>query len=156
MGLRHNILNDPVSELALREVIAVKGNITVRQAVDKMREKHLGCVIVLDDENRPLGQFTERLLVKLLLRNPGTLDEPVRQHMASAWAWVENDAPIAKVIQCMEEKKLRFVLVLDKQGLPVGLTGQKSVMEYIAEHFPRQIKVQEMESKLYMDEREGA
>ena len=46
--------------------------------------------------------------------------------------------------------------VLDDEGRPVGLTGQKGVMEYIAEHFPRQGKVQLMESKLHMDHREGA
>ncbi len=156
MGLRHNILHDPVSELPLRQLIAVKGDAPVRHAVEQMQTRRLGCVVILDDEGRPLGQFTERLLIRLLLKNPGGLDEPVRRHMASAWAWVEETDPIAKVIECMEEKKLRFVLVLDKQGHPVGFTGQKGVMEYIAEHFPRQVKVQEMDSKLYMDQREGA
>jgi hypothetical protein len=44
---------------------------------------------------------------------------------------------------------------VDRDGKPIGLTGQKGVIEFIVEHFPRQVKVQMMRSKLYMDAREG-
>ena len=156
MGLRENILSHPVSRLELRPVIATKPTDSVRQALEQMRDKRLGCVVIVDQDNRPLGKFTERLLIKLLLKDPAALDEPVRDHMASAWGMVECGDPIARMIECMEDKKLRFVIVVDEQGHPVGLTGQKGVMEYMVEHFPRQVKVQETGSKLHLDDREGA
>ena len=156
MGLRENILSHPVSQLELRPVIAVKPTDSVRQALQQMRDKRLGCVVIVDQDNRPLGKFTERLLIRLLIKDPAALDEPVGDHMAHAWGSVKSGDSIARVIECMEEKKLRFVIVVDDQGRPIGLTGQKGVMEYLVEHFPRQIKVQETGSKLYMDDREGA
>ena len=55
MGLREDILNDPVSALELRELAAVKRTTTIRDAIGLMRENRVGCVVVLDDEGRPLG-----------------------------------------------------------------------------------------------------
>lgn len=156
MGLRQDILSDPVSVLELRQLIAVKPGTTVRSAIKLMHQHRLGCVVVVDDNNQPMGKFSERLLIKLLVTDPDALDQDISEHMASTWAIVKQSDPIAKVIECMEADKLRFVVVVDEHGHPVGITGQKGVMEYIAEHFPRQVKVQETEAKLYMDQREGA
>ena len=155
MGLRDDILNQPVSELELRELIAVQPTTTVREAVTKMRQKQLGCVVVVDNDGRPLGKFTERLLIKMLLDVGDGLDHPVSEHMASAWGAVEQTAPIAKVVDCMESKKIRFVVVLDSDGRAVALTGQKGVMEYVTDHFPRQVKVQRMATEFFGDQREG-
>jgi len=156
MGLREDILKDPVSELEIRELLPVKPKDKIRAAVKLMRAKRLGCVVVVDDNGRPLGKFTEKELLALLLKSPAAMDEAVGDHMTSAWAFVEMTDPIAKVLDAMQSKGLRFVIVLDENGKAVGLTGQKGLMEYLAEHFPRQVKVQMMESKLYMDHREGA
>ncbi len=41
-----------------------------RAAVELMRQKKLGCVIVVDGQGRPVGKFTERKLMKLLLASP--------------------------------------------------------------------------------------
>jgi len=155
MGLQQDILNKPVSELELRELIAIGPTATVREAIALMREKKLGCAIVVDDEGRPLGKFTERLLIKLELNHPDGLDHPVSQHMAGVWACVQKNDSVAKVIDCMEAKKLRFVVVLGDDGRAVALTGQKGVMEYITDHFPRQIRVQRMSSEFFTGQREG-
>ena len=63
--------------------------------------------------------------------------------------------PIANVIESMQSQKLRFIVVLDEQGKAVAITGQKGIMEYIADHFPRQIKVQRMSSDFFTGQREG-
>lgn len=155
MGLQENILSQPVSELELRELITVTPATTVREAMNKMRQKKLGCVVVVDEDGRPLGKFTERLLIKLLLERPGSMDEHVGDHMASAWAHVTKAEPIAKVIDLMKTKKLRFVVIIDDDGRAVALTGQKGVIEYIADHFPRQVMVQRMSSEFFSGQREG-
>jgi len=156
MGLRKDILNVPVSKLQLRQLIPVQATTPVREAVDQMRQKRLGCAVVVDQEGRPVGKFTEQLLMKLLLKDPTLLDEPVSRFMHPHAYPVKRDDPIAKLIDLMESEKLRFMCVTDQQGKAVALTGQKGLMEYIVEYFPRQVKVQRMRSKLHMDQREGA
>ena len=67
------------------------------------------------------------------------------------------DFGIAKVLDAMQNHGMRFVIVLDDDGKAIALTGQRGMMEYIADHFPRQVKVHMIDdAKLYMDQREGA
>lgn len=156
MGLRQDLSSQPVSELPLRELICVVRGAAVREAVGLMRRKGLGCVVVVDDDQRPLGKFTERILIKLLIQGDSALDDPVSQHMASVWKTVRLSDKIEKVMDAMQEKGLRFVVVVDDQGKACALTGQRGLMEYIADHFPRAVKVQAIGSRVAMDEREGA
>lgn len=156
MGLRQNILNERVSELPLRELIGIQAETTVREATAVLQAKKLGCSVVVDENGRPLGKFTERCLIQVLTENPNGLDGPVKPYLIESPARVTMTDPISEVIEQLQASDERFVIVTDDQGKPVGITGHRGVMEYIAEHFPRQVKVQLMESKLYMNEREGA
>src|SRR5687767_3512116 len=70
MGLRTNILEEPISELELRDLVAVRRGTSVRAAAEEMRRGKLGCAIVVDDAGKPIGKFTERRLMKLLLTDP--------------------------------------------------------------------------------------
>ena len=103
-----------------------------------------------------LGLFSERRLVKLLADDQQFLDDPIEAHMSTESIKVSHDQPISCVLQMMQDHGLRFLVVVDDQGRIVGQTGQKSLIRYMAEHFPRSVKVQMMEAKLYMDQREGA
>ena len=155
MGLRNNILNEPVSELDIRVLIDVSGETTVRQAIGMMQDKSIGCVVIVDIEGRPQGTFTERLLVKTLLCGDDQLDQPVSNFLGRRWAKVCTTDKIAQLIQVMQTHALRFVVVVDDDGKAVGITGQRGLMEYIAEHYPRQVKAQEMEANIHIEEREG-
>ncbi len=156
MGLRSDIRNELVSTLPLREPVLVAPTTVVRDAVGRMKQAHLGCVFVVDSEMRPLGKFTERQMIRVLVQNLGGMDEPIKNHMIPIGRCMRLDDRIADVVEEMQESGVRFVCVVDGSGAVIRLAGQRSVMEYIAEHFPRQIKVQMMEAKLHMDQREGA
>ena len=73
MGLHENLRNEPVSRLALREAITVPPEMLLRDVVARMREKGLGCVIVVDQQSKPLGMFTEGILRHLLVESRGAL-----------------------------------------------------------------------------------
>ncbi|MCX5660179.1 MAG: CBS domain-containing protein [Planctomycetota bacterium] len=156
MGLRENILKDPVSEIALRELIAVARKTPVREVAAKMREKRLGVAIVVDRAGKPVGKFTERKLMKLLLEDPKGLDQPVEKFMYDSATPLGRDEPIASLIELMQKQKVRFVCVTDEKGKAVAITGQKGLMEYIAEQFPRAVKAQSTKPRIFTQEREGA
>lgn len=155
MGLKQNIATESVSRLDLRTPVLCGPDDSVRSAVESMREADLGCVIVVDDKQQPLGMLTESMLVQLITQNRAALDEPIRQHMAEQWPKVNRSDRIAFVLEAMETKNVRFIGVLDDAGSVVGLTGQKGLMEYVAEHFPQQVMVRRAGS-LPPTEREGA
>lgn len=156
MGLHANMSTEPVSRLKLRPALRVKPTSTLREAIDVMREGHLGCVIVADSKDRPAGIFTEAMLRNLMANGTPPLAEPVSSHMAESFAWVKETDSIETVLDGMEEKNVRFVVVVNKSGKIVGLTGQKGLMEYVAEHFPGEVMVQRLGTEPYPQQREGA
>ena len=156
MGLRENMTSETVAELALREAIVADPATTVRDAVARMCDKRLGCVVVAREDGRPIGTFTEEVLIGLLADVPQALDEKIGDHLSEQWACVKKTDPIVTVLETMQSKGLRFVCVADEAGRAVALTGQRGLMEYIAEHFPRQVMVQRVGVKSSTERREGA
>lgn len=156
MGLFENLKTEPVSRLACREPVLVSPEQTIREVVQAMREGQLGCAVLVDGEGRPQGVFVESELTQLLASNLGALDEPVARHVADNWPQVSLKDPILKVLNALVVHNTRFLPVVDEDGKVVKLTGQKGLMEFIADHFPGQVTVQRIGQKPYMQHREGA
>jgi len=155
MGLKENLASEPVTRLALRKLVAVGPATPVREAIRTLRSQELGCAVVVDDAGVPLGTFTEEVLMKLLLSGPDSLDEPVAEHLSPRFACVAESEPISRVLEEMQGRDLRFICVTDAEGRAVALTGQRGLMEYVAEHFPEEILSQRI-GKPYLEQREGA
>lgn len=155
MGLKQDMVEEPVSRLTLREPVLCAPKDTVRVVIERMRRSQLGCVILVDKDRKPVGMFTESMLTQLLANGASVLDDPIVQHSAQQWPWVRQTDPVFDVLEAMQAKNVRFICVVDDDGRVVGLTGQKGLMEYIAEHYPEQVMVQRVGCPPSLD-REGA
>ena len=156
MGLNENMINEPVSELALREPVLVGPRDSVRTAIERMRERRLGCVIVVDPEKKPLGIFTENMLTQLVARGQLSANDAVEQHMSPTLPWVGLSDSVVNVLDALQTKNIRFLCVVDENGRVLALTGQKGLMEYVADHYPGQVMVQRVGTPPYPQTREGA
>ncbi len=157
MGLQQNFHDEPVSRLSLREPVTAAPSETLRDVIGRMRDKKLGCVIVVDGDDKPVGIFTESALTQLLGRHGGqVVNEPIEKHMASPCTWVKLTDPITYVVEAMQLKNVRFICVVDESGRVAGLTGQKGLIEFVADHFPDQVMVQRIGGTPYSNKREGA
>lgn len=155
MGLFENIRADKVKNLNLRDPLLVKPDDKVRDVVQAMRKLNLGCAIVVDDARKPVGMFTESMLTQMVARKPKAIHDSISDHCANHWPQVFLTDPIVAVLDALEIKNVRFLSVVDDSGRIVGLTGQKGLMEYVADHFP-QVAVQRVGQKPSMKTREGA
>jgi len=157
MGIHQALSQETVSEMPLRRALTVKPGTPVRLAVAEMKKRRIGAAIVVDAEQKPLGIFTERILVRALAADPKRLDQPIDDHVIDcSQLTVRLDDPVARVIHAMQNSGIRFICVVDEQGKVHSLAGFRGVIEWVVEHFPRAVKVQGLEAKLYLDEREGA
>lgn len=157
MGLHNDLRQDSVAQMPLRDAVTVRRGTPVRLAIAEMKQRKLGAVIVTDDDQMPLGMFTERLLARMLATDPGGLEHPVDDHMIGLDGLIVRlDQPVADLIQAMQNTEIRFICIVDGAGRVRKLGGLRAVMEYVVERFPRAVMVQEFGAKLHMDEREGA
>lgn len=156
MGLKENMRSDPVSRLNLREPVVAGASVTVREGIQRMRTRKLGCVIVVDDQRRPMGILNEGMLRQMLSVNPAVVEAPIRDYMNTSARWVRLTDPVVQVLRAMQNENTRFVGVVDDDGRLAGLTGQKGLMEYVADHFPEQVSVQRIGQSTHYAQREGA
>lgn len=156
MGLRENILRDPVSDLAYRSLLTIDADIPVHRALSMLRDAKIGCAVITDDAGKPRAQFTEKHLVAMLGTGNGSLDDPVEKHMSAEFCMVTGHDTVAQVIGMMQTRRQRWIIVVDDDGKAVAITGLRGAVEYIVDHFPRQVKVEPIGTKLATDQREGA
>ncbi len=156
MDLTKRLLSEPVAGVDQRMLVAVPRDTTVREAIRRMTSRRQGCVVVVDADGRPQGTFTERLVVRLLLQQPGAMEEKVSDHMLAPAAVVGPTTSVADLIDCMESKKLRFVCLVDEAGKALAVVGQKGVVKFLASHYPQVVQGNALESTLNVRTREGA
>ncbi|WP_052296952.1 CBS domain-containing protein [Pyrolobus fumarii] len=109
----------------------------VREVVKRMVEHSVGSVLIVDDEGRLAGIFTERDLARLVARG-ASLEEPVSKYMSRSPVTASPDEPLAKIATKMIEHWLRHIPVVDEQGRPLGVISIRDVLRVIAsfESFP--------------------
>ncbi len=156
MTLSVNIQQEPVRNLPLRKALSVTALASVREAILLMQQHQLGCVFVVDAHGHPLGVFHERILLSMLDESPDAIDGNVARFLDKRCAYVRLDEPISSVLWAIQSHDQRFVGVVDEAGKLVNLTGEKGLMEYVADHFPRQVMVAVPGSQIQSTMREGA
>lgn len=156
MRLKEQLDTTTVGELNVRPPVTISLSATVRDAVVKMRGAGLGCVIVVDDDQEAVGIFTEAMLRYALNDSAAILDDSLEGQMAERLPWVLPTDPARDVLDSMEEFNIRFLAVLDPDHRVIGLTGQKTLVEFIAEAFPHEVLTQDPTGQTVSQSKEGA
>ena len=156
MGLKKDLETTLVQDTNLRPPATIAEGATVRMAVEAMRSAGLGCVIVVDADARAVGMFTEAILRHCLNESVSVLDDCVASQMVSRLPWVSPTESVGVVLDAMEEHNIRFLAVLDEERHVIGITGQKTFMEFLAEYFPSEILTQDPTAVTYSRSKEGA
>ena len=115
----------------VRSLLATKGShvwsvgrsATVLQGALLMREHHVGCLVVLD-QDRVAGIFTERDVLQRVVgeqRDPGRTT--VAEVMTEEVVCCTPDTSLAEVRSSMRDRRLRHLPVMDGGGRLIGLVS---------------------------------
>jgi len=127
---------------------------SVAEAVQLMREKVQGCVLVCQNKTL-VGIFTERDLIRRVLAQGKPLSTPVAQCMTPQPVTVHPKDPISSAIRRMEEGGYRHLpVVVDNEA--VGVLSVKRIVHYLVEHFPETVYNLPPDPSAVQQEREGA
>jgi CBS domain-containing protein len=96
----------------------------VRAAVARMRTEGVGSIVVVDERQRPVGIFTERDLIHVVL--DGALDGPIGAVMTRAPLALPADTPAYEAALAMIELRIRHVLVTEGETL-VGVVSERDL-----------------------------
>ncbi len=127
------ILTVPLGQLPLKDALVLGPSATVSEAIDLMRDRHEGCVFVLDDEKRLAGVITERdLSARVAVRGR----DPVKTHLAEVMTHnpvaLEKGDPLAWALHRMGVDGHRHLPVLN-EGQLVGFLSMRTVLGVLLE-----------------------
>ncbi|KHK02223.1 CBS domain-containing protein [Desulfovibrio sp. TomC] len=128
-----------VSEIMTREVVTVGGNITVREAVGRMADRSISCLIVARD-GRPAGIITERDVVRLLADSPHMGRLKLYDIMSCPVVCVEADRPVFEAALVMRKRKMRRLVVVDDDRRVMGLITQSDIVRGLESKYVRTLK----------------
>jgi signal-transduction protein with cAMP-binding, CBS, and nucleotidyltransferase domain len=155
MDLARNLKSETVARLYPSQAWLVNVAQPVADAVKLMRDKKVGCVLVVCDQRRIVGVFTERDLLRRVVAPGKPLDVAMRDCMTADPVTVHPKDSIACAIKKMQKGGYRHLpVVIDER--PVGILSVKRIVHYLVEHFPAVVYNLPPHAPVAQPRREGA
>jgi IMP dehydrogenase len=110
------------------EVIAIDSDATVDTAINKMIERNIGAILVMEDSSC-VGLFTERDVLKCWTGRGSADKVAIKDVMSRDLLVLEPEDDLDYAMTIMTNKKIRHLPVVDK-GRLVGLVSMRDVVRY--------------------------
>ncbi len=121
-------------EFCNRRVVFCTPAETVLQVARRMRDHHVGCLVVLDGDRRPVGLVTDRdLAVRALAAGMDPRGVPVSTVMSSPVSTSPESEPIERTLERMRVLGVRRLPVVDGQGALQGLVAMDDLLELFSQ-----------------------
>ena len=130
-----NACDQKVSVLTTDDYVVVSPFTPLSQAIEAMKSDEGGCVIVSDD-GRVTGIFTERDLVNKVLGNDVDLESPINSWMQTNVETLSPEATVGDAVRLMNERSFRNIPLV-KHGDLKGSISVFDIITYLAECYPK-------------------
>ena len=109
-----------------REVVSPEDS--VQSAIELMVDHDQGSVIVIDDDDKVIGIFTERDVLRHYMTNQSKfLHLKVSEVMSAPVTTVPADMKVSEALNLMNKKNVRRLPVVDKAGKMIGFVSWKEL-----------------------------
>ena len=118
-----------ITNLMNKDIIVGEQELNLISISKIMSNNDIGSVVIVDDldTRRPIGIITERDIVRTIeMIQPQQLLVPIRDHMSRPLITLSSKATVYDAIKLMYEKKIRRIIILEKEKL-VGIITDKDI-----------------------------
>jgi len=154
-----DVANVPVFDFMTRNVITIPESQTMKQASKLMYEDNIGSIVILKegsgsnlDDNVsgnttqkkeiPIGIVTERDIARTVgfaAKHPIFGDIPLSELMSKPLITIQPGASLKDAVVLMQQKDIRRLPIIDKDGRLVGIITEKDILRVIFKIFKKTI-----------------
>ncbi|MDE2584488.1 MAG: CBS domain-containing protein [Betaproteobacteria bacterium] len=120
-------LNTPLASLVSREPLAVTADVPLRQVLETMGQQRLGSMIIVDEEKKPVGIFTQSDLLHRVVLPEVSLETPIAQVMSKKPHTLPDNAYAYDAAMAMAMHGIRHVLVVNGSGQLRGVISERDL-----------------------------
>jgi len=129
------VAND-LGSICQRDLDLIGPDESVATAADRMRQRTIGSLIVVDSAKRPVGIVTDRDLVIRALADARDADStPVSEVMTPDIVVATNDTSINSALRLMRDGPFRRLPIVNQEGLLIGLVTVDDILIRIGREF---------------------
>jgi CBS domain-containing protein len=111
-----------IESICQREPDSIRPDESVAAAAERMRQRTVGSLIVVDQANRPTGIVTDRDLVIRALADARDADTtPVSEVMTRDVVVAKSDTSLSSALRLMRRGPFRRLPIVNENGALVGL-----------------------------------
>ncbi len=120
-------MNSPLTTIIKSAPISVPPDTPVRKVIETMANGHIGSMVVVDDESRPVGIFTKSDVLKRIVLPGVGLDEPISSVMSATPQTLPISANAYDAALAMATFGVRHVLVVDEGDRLQGVISERDL-----------------------------
>lgn len=117
-----------VRHIMVENVVTARDNITAKRAIEMLYKKHVGSIVVTDDEEKCIGIFTERDAIRIVAQKV-SLDTPLKKVMTKKVVTIGDDATLEEARRRIVSHGIRHLPVVDQKGKLVGLLAVRDFLD---------------------------
>ena len=112
-----------------RKIWTISKDQSVKQALILMSEKNISAIIIVDNNDFPIGIFSERDYArKIVLKGKSSKDTLLHEVMTKELITVTRDYKIDQCMEIMNDKRIRHLPVLENKKI-VGIISIGDVLK---------------------------
>ncbi len=119
-------LRSPLSSIARRKPVTCRPDTPLRAALDTIQENRISAIVVVEDDDRPVGVFSVRDLISRVILPAADLATPMREVMTPNPLFLPSTAHAFEAAMLMARHGIRHVLVADG-GRLTGVISEKDL-----------------------------
>lgn len=116
----------PLQSLLGRGTVTATPGTPIRAVLQQMHDLRIGSVVIVDEDNRPIGIFTERDVLDRVALEGMDLAQPIERVMTREPECLPATAALFEAAQLMARKRFRHVLVVE-DGALAGIVSERDL-----------------------------
>lgn len=125
-------INEPVSAIMAKDVLRVRNDATIDEAMELIRKTRVGGVVVVDASDKVAGIVTERDFAILL--SGKVTDRRTADHMTKKVITAAPDTKLGDAVKTMVRNSFRRLPVVSGNAL-VGIVTTRTIIDFIGKNY---------------------
>ncbi|MDF2177075.1 EAL domain-containing protein [Aliiglaciecola sp. CAU 1673] len=126
-SIPNNYQEPKVAELASRNLVTCPPDMPLQQVAALMRSHHVSCILIKQGHDI-LGIWSEGDAKKIDYRDTHSFERPIKDFMTPSVIHIDQDMGLNDAAGLMLQKRIRRLLVVDKQKRPLGILTQTDIL----------------------------
>lgn len=123
----------PISQIMTKDVKKAYTNDAVLYALKIMAKHKISSVVIVDENNKPVGMFTAKDAIRVVSEKKGSLRLQLKAVMSSPIVSINTFTSIKMTLTIMATKNINHLPVVENEKL-VGIVSEKDIFRFVLQH----------------------